>query len=101
MSRPVKLSAALVLDARLTGEIMERSIAGQVEFWARPGRSVGTLLAGWQVLNLRRKGRFRPISACKTGPERIGQTLISLRLRSKSNKINHLEEHSTPSGFVR
>ena len=38
MSQPVKLSDALVLDARLAGEAVERSIAGQVEFWARLGR---------------------------------------------------------------
>ncbi len=34
MSQPVKLSDDLVLDARLTGEAAERSIAGQVEYWA-------------------------------------------------------------------
>ncbi len=33
MSQPVKLSDALVLDARITGKLVERSIAGQVEFW--------------------------------------------------------------------
>jgi hypothetical protein len=38
MSQPVKLSDALVLDARLAGEVQERSIAGQVEFWAKLGR---------------------------------------------------------------
>jgi hypothetical protein len=40
VSQPVKLSGSLVLDARLAGETVERSIAGQVEFWARLGRSV-------------------------------------------------------------
>lgn len=52
MSQPVKLSDGLVLDARLAGEVMERSIAGQVEFWARLGRSVDLLLDGHQVLAL-------------------------------------------------
>ncbi len=37
MSQPVKLTDALVLDARIAGEVVERSIAGQVEFWARLG----------------------------------------------------------------
>jgi hypothetical protein len=32
MSQPVKLSDQLVLDARLTGDVAERSIAGQIEF---------------------------------------------------------------------
>lgn len=52
MSQPVKLSDALVLDARLAGEAFGRSIAGQVEFWARLGRSVELLLEGEQVLKL-------------------------------------------------
>jgi len=55
MSQPVKLSDALVLDARLAGEAAERSIAGQVEFWAKLGRSVELMLDGQTVLNLSRK----------------------------------------------
>ena len=51
MSQPVKLSDNLVMDARLAGQIEERSIAGQVEFWARIGRSVELLLEGHQMLN--------------------------------------------------
>ena len=64
MSQPVKLSNALVLDARLAGEILERSIAGQVEFWARLGQSVEHLLEGRQVLALCRNANARPLSAC-------------------------------------
>ncbi|MBX9692585.1 MAG: ParD-like family protein [Cyanobacteria bacterium] len=40
MSQPVKLSDELVLDARLVSELGERSIAGQIEFWARLGRAI-------------------------------------------------------------
>ena len=40
MSQPVKISDDLVLDARLTGEIVRRSIAGQIEFWAALGRAI-------------------------------------------------------------
>ena len=64
MSQPVKLSDALVLDARLAGEALERSIAGQVEFWARLGRAVEPLLQGAQVLALSRNAAARPLSAC-------------------------------------
>jgi len=64
MSQPVKLSDALVLDARLAGEALERSIAGQVEFWARIGRAVELLLEGDQVLALCRNGAAHPLSAC-------------------------------------
>lgn len=44
MSQPVKLSDELVLDARLAAESFERSIGGQIEFWAQLGRAVDTLL---------------------------------------------------------
>ena len=64
MSQPVKLSDALVLDARLAGEAVERSIAGQVEFWARLGRSVEFLLQGHQVLRLCQNAAARPLSSC-------------------------------------
>jgi hypothetical protein len=46
------MSDALVLDARLMGEVSQRSIAGQIEFWARLGRAVETLLRGDQLLAL-------------------------------------------------
>ncbi len=64
MSQPVKLSDDLVLEARLTSELAERSIAGQIEFWAQLGRVVETLLQGGQLLALRRAGAARPLSAC-------------------------------------
>jgi hypothetical protein len=62
MSQPVKLSDALVLDARLAGEVVERSIAGQVEFWARLGRAVDLLLEGQNVLMLCHAGASQPLS---------------------------------------
>jgi hypothetical protein len=64
MSQPVKLSDALVLEARLAGELEERSIARQVEFWARLGRSIELLIEGRQVLALCRNAAARPLSAC-------------------------------------
>jgi ParD-like antitoxin of type II ParDE toxin-antitoxin system len=62
MGQPVKLSDALVLDARIAGEAQERSIAGQVEFWAKLGRSMELLLGGRQVLALRRSGGAQLLS---------------------------------------
>ena len=62
MSQPVKLSDVLVLEARMAAEVQERSIAGQVEFWACLGRSVEQLLAGRQVMALRRNGGAESLS---------------------------------------
>jgi len=64
MSQPVKLSDELVLDARLTAEIAERSIAGQIEFWAQLGRAIEPLLEGSRALALRRAGSAVPLSKC-------------------------------------
>jgi hypothetical protein len=64
MSQPVKLSDELVLDARLTAEVAERSIAGQIEFWAELGRAIEPLLEGGRALALRSAGAVRPLSAC-------------------------------------
>jgi hypothetical protein len=62
MGQPVKLSDALVLDARLTGELTERSMAGQIEFWACLGRAIEPLLEGDKTLALRRSGDIRRLS---------------------------------------
>lgn len=63
MSQPVKLSNSLVLDARLAGEATERSIAGQVEFWAKLGRAIEPLLHGDRALALCRSGAAQSLSA--------------------------------------
>jgi hypothetical protein len=64
MSQPVKLSDVLVLDARLIGEVAERSIAGQIEYWANLGRAIEPLLQGTQALALCKKANARPLSEC-------------------------------------
>lgn len=84
MSQPVKVSDALVLDARLVGEVSRRSIAGQIEFWARLGRAIETLLRGDQVLALCKAGKAQPLSAClksidsPEGRRRLAEHLHSL-----------------------
>jgi len=62
MSQPVKISDELILDARLTAEISERSIAGQIEFWAQLGRAIEPLLEGSRAIALRRAGTTIPLS---------------------------------------
>jgi hypothetical protein len=62
MSQPVKLSDSLVLDARLISELAERSIAGQIEYWARLGKAVEPLLEGDRALALRKSGDIKLLS---------------------------------------
>jgi len=63
MGQPVKLSDEIVLDARRAGEAGERSIAGQIEYWARIGRAVELHLRLPEVLKLKREGEARPLSS--------------------------------------
>jgi hypothetical protein len=83
MSQPIELSDEIVLDARLTGEIAERSIAGQIEFWAQLGRAIEPLLEGARALALRRAGAIRPLSEClasvdsEEGRQRVREYLHS------------------------
>ena len=99
MSQPVKLSDALVLDARLAGGSMQRSISGQVEFWARIGRSVELLLQGQQLLDLSRKGTSRPLSEClDTVDSPEGQQRLSAVLHSQP--FPHYAPHPNRPGLL-
>ena len=64
MGQPVKLSDALVLDARFAGDLTERSIAGQIEFWAGLGRLIDSLMRGRDVLALKKNAGIKPLSEC-------------------------------------
>ena len=83
VAQPVKLSEELVLDARLTSAVAERSIAGQIEYWAQLGRAIEPLLQGAQALALRRAGAVRPLSECveavdsPTGRRRVAEHLAA------------------------
>jgi len=99
MSQPVKLSESLVLEARLAGDAVERSIAGQVEFWARLGRSVELLLDGQHVLALCRNAGARPLSAClesvdsPEGRQRVADLL-------ESGPFPHYQSHPDRPGLL-
>jgi hypothetical protein len=62
MGQPVKLSDDLILEARTVGAVARRSIAGQVEFWARLGKSIEPLLRGDRALALQRSGTARSLA---------------------------------------
>ncbi|WP_372899097.1 hypothetical protein [Stieleria sp.] len=62
MGQPVKLSDQLVDDARAVVPFSQRSIAGQIEFWAGLGKSIEPLLRGDRSLLLQRSGSERSLS---------------------------------------
>ncbi len=99
MSQPVKLSDELVLDARLTAQAAERSIAGQIEFWAQLGRAVEPLLEGARALALRRAGAVRPLSECLAQVDSdAGRQRVSSFLESRP--FPHFEPVSGAPGLL-
>jgi hypothetical protein len=100
MSQPVKLSDALVLDARVTAEVAERSIAGQIEFWARLGRAIEPLLRADRALALRRSGDFKPLSECfRAADSPPGRQRVAEHL--KTRPFPHYEPAAAPGWLVR
>jgi hypothetical protein len=99
MGQPVKLSTSLILDARLTSEITERSIAGQIEFWARLGRAIEPLLQGAQSLALSRAGATMPLSECLVSiNSREGRKRLNTYLQSRP--YPHYEATSDTPGLL-
>ena len=99
MSQPVKLSDSLVLDARLAGETVERSIAGQVEFWARLGRAIEPLIEGAQMIALCRNAGARPLSAClKAVDSPEGRSRVAIFLQTQP--YPHYEPHPDAPGLL-
>ncbi len=84
MGQPVKVSNALLLEARTMGQISRRSIAGQIEFWATLGKAVEGLLRGEEVIRLGQAGKTRSLSAClneigkQAGRKRLSNYLKSV-----------------------
>ena len=99
MSQPVKLSDALVLDARIVGEAKERSIAGQVEFWAKLGRSMELFLDGQQVLSLSRTAGAKPLTdlVAVVGTPK-GREIFRSYLEGEP--FPHYEAHPTNVGWL-
>lgn len=99
MGQPVKLSDQLVLDARLIGEVAERSIAGQIEHWAQLGRAIEPLLRGAEALALKRSGARRSLADClETVDSEEGRARTSTHLATRP--FPHYEAHPTRKGLL-
>ena len=99
MGQPVKVSDLLLLDARVTGKIAQRSIAGQIEFWARLGRALEPLMRGDQVIALCSAGDQKPLSECLQG---VGSSEGRRRLAEhlKTQPYPHYEQAPGRTGLL-
>ena len=99
MSQPVKLSDDLVLDARLTGEIAERSIAGQIEFWANLGRAIEPLVSGLHALAMQKAARAKAVSSClQTVDSPQGRHRVADYLETRP--FPHYKAHPNQAGLL-
>ena len=84
MSQPVKISDELVLEARRIGAVARRSIAGQVEFWARLGKSIEPVLRGDRALALQRSGAVRSLAeSIESVDTDVGRERVRIYLQSR------------------
>jgi hypothetical protein len=83
MPQPVKLSDLLVDDARETGEVAERSIASQIEYWARLGRVVEAVLHGDEVLALKKQRGALPLSHLLDADSEAGQARFHAHMNAR------------------
>ena len=99
MGQPVKISDELVLDARMAGKLLDRSIAGQIEFWAKMGRAIEPLLNGEQMLALCQSGATQSVSSAfqsintLTGRKRLHEYL-------KTRPYPHYEAAPSEKGLL-
>ena len=85
MGQPVKIADDLLLDARTVGKVENRSIAGQIEFWARLGEALEPLLQGIQTVALLKAHAAKPLSQClETVDSQEGRQRVSDYLQSRS-----------------
>ena len=99
MPQPVKLSDALVLDARLSAEVEQRSIAGQVEYWASLGKLIDAMLDGKTRTDALKKSGVKPLSELIAS---VGSAEGDARLNTylESEPFPHFEPHPTRRGML-
>ena len=74
MGQPIKISDDLALAARDEAGVCDRSIASQVEHWARIGRAVEQVLGHGQIVALKRHaGRPEFDKAMREATSEAGQ----------------------------
>jgi hypothetical protein len=83
----------------MTGEVSERSIAGQVEFWARLGRAVEKVMRTDQLVALKRAGDAQLVSQSLAAVETPkGRQQLSKVLQQRP--YPHFETAAGRPGFV-
>jgi ParD-like antitoxin of type II bacterial toxin-antitoxin system len=83
MGQPVKLSDEMILEARVAGAAMGRSIAGQVEFWAKVGRDLERVANRTQIERLHERATLPLSEIVATINEPAGRARLKAYLESR------------------
>ena len=83
MAMPVKISDALMMDARANAELADRSIAGQIEHWARLGKAVESMMRVPAVTALKERAAMTLNESVAQIGTLAGQRRLNKVLRSK------------------
>jgi hypothetical protein len=84
MGQPVKLSDELVAEARVAGATMQRSIAGQVEFWANVGRAVELVTNRARIERLQHRATLPLAEIVRTVNAPEGRARLDTYLNNRS-----------------
>jgi hypothetical protein len=102
MGMPVKLSDELVESAREEAAITDRSITGQIEHWAKIGRSVETVLRHQEVQTLKRSPlKARLTSGTRDAIKAVLERVVAAgdrRSLARSLKTGRTVYQSDPAG---
>jgi hypothetical protein len=101
MSQPVRLSNEIMADARLASDVLDRSIAGQIEHWARLGQTLERHLSLVQILALKSSGKSRSLRELL---EAAGSEQANQRLRQHLDDLpypHYVADPDLPGVFIR
>ena len=101
MSQPVRLSNEIMADARLASDVLDRSIAGQIEHWARLGQTLERHLNLVQVMALKKTGRTRSLAELL---EAVGSNDSEQRLQAHLESLpypHYSADPESPGVFIR
>lgn len=99
MSQAIKLSDSLISQARSATKGRERSVAGQVEFWAQMGQAIEPLLSDTQAASLRRRPANSPFfNGLRTVDSPAGHRRVKKFLKSQA--FPHYEPYTKKAGLL-
>lgn len=101
MGTPLRISEELVVQAKVEGEVMDRSATSQLEHWARLGRAVEAVLGHAHVSELKRRGAALSLERVLSELQGEGVQKEALRHLKALKQPRYGEDPDRPGVLVR